>query len=105
MNVSYTPKQWYDIHNRVWRVFQDQYAGDTGSVVTGNTVGTPWIASDSGFLAQEAVTAEALRVQCAAHQPTSMIGMPNALDSNNMLKKMARGSGLTTDTGKQGGSA
>jgi hypothetical protein len=100
--MSLTPRRWYNFHERVldlWRVFQTQYGGDTGSAVVGNNI---WISADSGFLAQEATEAERLRVISAAHQPANMAGNSLALDSNNLLKKMGRGTSLNTDTGREG---
>jgi hypothetical protein len=103
--MSMTPKQWYDFHQKVVTVYTDfvtRYGGDTGSLVGPGGI---WISADSGFLADGAVEAERLRVLSAAHQSANLYGNALAHDSNNLLRKMGRGTSLLTDTGKQGGSA
>jgi hypothetical protein len=96
--MSLTPKQWYALHQEVGDCYRNEflttYAADSGAFTY----------SDSGG-SVPSLRMERLRVISAAHQPANMSGTPNALDANNMLKKMGRGSGLTTDTGKEGGGA
>jgi hypothetical protein len=94
--VSLTPKQWYALHQEVVDTYRNEflvapYNGDTGAFTF----------SDSGG-SVPSLRMERLRVISAAHQPSNMQGNPLALDSNNKLKAMGRGTSLNTDTGRQG---